>query len=94
MFENCCLLTNLPDFSKWKLDKLEIMGNMFKGCDMVKEKPNIFNFKEHVSNNISSNEKSSNDKSSNEKSSNDKTSDNKSSNDNTKNKKKKKCSIF
>jgi len=62
MFKNFKKLSSLTDLSKWKLDKLEEIGNMFEGYDSLNEKPNIFNYKENNSNNISSNDESSNDK--------------------------------
>ena len=62
MFNDCKKLSSLPDLSKWKLNNLERIENMFKGCDSFKERPIIFNFITNNSNNISSNEKSSNDK--------------------------------
>ena len=45
MFKNFKKLSSLTDLSKWKLDKLEEIGNMFEGYDSLNEKPNIFNFK-------------------------------------------------
>ena len=35
MFYNCCLLTSLPDLSKWDTSNVMNMGNLFNNCSSL-----------------------------------------------------------
>ena len=36
MFRGCQKLKNLPDISKWNINKVKDMNNMFNGCKSIK----------------------------------------------------------
>ena len=41
MFQNCELLTSLPDISKWKTDNINNISDIFNNCKSLSNLPNI-----------------------------------------------------
>ena len=52
IFENCSLLTFIPNISKWKLnDKIKI-NNIFSGCDSLLSIPDISKWNINIPNEL------------------------------------------
>ena len=43
MFCGCSSLVSLPDISKWNINKVINMRNMFWGCKLLKSLPDWYN---------------------------------------------------
>ena len=47
MFSHCRSLSSLPDISKWNINNVEYMSNMFDNCPLLLFIPNLLKIERH-----------------------------------------------